>query len=86
MDPNPYESPQKVEHQKPAGKAPVRRVGLAILLGLLAVPASIIACFTTCLATYEATQSDNALIVGAVSGIAVAATMIFFAVRATRAS
>jgi hypothetical protein len=86
MDPNPYESPQKVELQKPAGKVPVRRVGLAVALGLLAVPAAIIACFTTCLATYEATQSDNALIVGAVFGIAVAVTMIYLAVRAARGS
>jgi hypothetical protein len=80
MDKNPYESPQ--HPGSPA--SPPRRIGLAIVLGILTIPAMGIAFFSTCLATLAVTQSEAALWVGGVSALAAGAGMIYLTVRAAR--
>lgn len=87
MAPNPYEPPQVSDPVEPAKKVPAGRLGLAIALGLLAFPASIIACFTTCIVGYEVTTGPNTdapIVVGASVGLAVAIGMIVLAVRTAR--
>jgi hypothetical protein len=80
MDENPYESPK---HQgSPASGS--RKMVLAIVLGILTIPAMGIAFFTTCLASFAVTQSDGSLIAGAIGAIAAGAAMVYFVVRAAR--
>jgi hypothetical protein len=84
MDPNPYETPKHVEPGKSPGKAPVRRAGLAMVLGLLAIPAAGIAFFATCTVS-SAVSGQNyevPLVVGAGCGIAVAVAMFYYSARA----
>jgi hypothetical protein len=80
MDKNPYESPK--HPGSPA--SPPRRIGLAIALGILTIPAMGIAFFSTCLATLVVTQSEAALWGGGVGAIAAGAGMIYLIVRAAR--
>jgi len=86
MEPNPYESPKNPDPTKPK-KVPAGRIGLAIVLGLLAIPAAVIACFTTCVAGYAITIGPNTaapLIAGVIAGIAAAVGMIYLAFRTAR--
>ena len=80
MDKSPYESPK---HPGPPASGP-RRIGLAIVLGLLTIPAMAIAFFTTCLAGLAVTQDDTALFIGGIGALLAGAGMIYFIVRAAR--
>jgi len=87
MDPNPYESPKTPDPTKK--KVSAGRMGTAVVLGLLTIPAAVIACFTTCLATGAMTNwspSTAPFAVGGIFGIAAAAGMIYLAARAGRGS
>ena len=87
MDQNPYESPKHpgTPGKKPGSPAsPPRRIGLAIALGILTIPAMGIAFFSTCLATLAVTQSEAALWGGGVGALAAGAGMIYLTVRAAQ--
>lgn len=80
MDENPYESPQ---HAGSPASGP-RRVVLAIVLGLLTIPAMAIAFVATCTATFYRTASDAALYAGGIGALVAGAGMIYLTVRAAR--
>ena len=88
MDSNPYESPQVAETGKKAHQLSTGRIMLAILLGLMTLPAAAIAFFATCAVTMESTgfNSTAPWIVGTIGGLTAAAVMIFFTVRTARRS
>jgi hypothetical protein len=92
MDENPYESPKVVSEKAPA-HMPARRMTLAIVLGILTLPAAGIAFFTTCLVAVVATDGPGAspddlftagLSTGSVFGLIVVAVMSYFTIRAAR--
>lgn len=80
MDENPYESPK----QPGSPTSGSRKLVLAIVLGILTVPAMGIAFFTTCLASFAVTQSDGSLIVGGIGALLAGIVMICFIVRAAK--
>lgn len=90
MDENPYESPTVPSGDVPSS-LPARRLALAIVLGILTLPAAGIAFFMTCfgmVVSLERTDSsfDEAFSIGlgagSLVGLIVAAVMIYFTVRA----
>lgn len=90
MDENPYESPQ-VPSEKSPRHLPARRMALAIVLGILTLPAAGIAFFSTCLVTVMSLDGtapngvfEAGVGVGALAGLCVAGVMIFFTFRAAR--
>jgi hypothetical protein len=84
MDPNPYETPKHVESEKSVAKPSKPRPGMALLMGLLAIPAAIVAFCTTCTATASVVGDLDplSLFVGGFFGIVVAGLMFYSAARA----
>lgn len=80
MDKNPYESPK---HAGSPASGP-RRIALAVVLGLLTIPAMGIAFFTTCLASFAVTESDLSFFVGAIGALLAGAGMVYCIVRAAQ--
>lgn len=89
MHENPYESPKVTSGDVPS-HMPVRRLALAIVLGILTLPAAGIAFFMTCFGMVVSLEGphglDKAFSVGlgagSLVGLIVAAVMIYFTVRA----
>ena len=90
MDQNPYESPKVADTAQKPGKLSGGRFALAIVLGLLTVPAVGLAFFGTCLATFGITGFDTApnvpWIGGLIGGTAAAVGMIWLTMRVARPS
>lgn len=85
MNPNPYEAPQVPESNQRAKKGSAGKFIGAIVLALLAMPASLVACFATCMATFGATRNETLpWITGGLVGVGVAVTMIVMATRLSR--
>lgn len=76
--------------ENPAPKSsPGGRMALAIILGLLALPAAAIACFATCLMTAETAgwgANQGPVWVGGIFAVLTLAAMFYLAIRIGRGS
>lgn len=79
---NPYESPNSPNAPR---KYSAGRTALALILGILALPAAGIAFFATCASTYNFNKPEfTPWILGLLAGAAVGAPMIFLMIRLLR--